>query len=245
MSKTQAVRFSQYFAWVFLYFHAFVFLGVNALLIISNLLTTPETPWYIIPLSFWGMVLLTHTLFHFVVLSQQSARARSAHTEADRSAVASFFFWMAFYCHLSVYVVSSILMGIINAILSPQEHWALIVIGSWGLWVAAHFVVMFLTLSQRLRVWREQKIQLFTRYTLVTQSAERAVRAGKIRFGFWLAWQLHLSLYLVAMIFLAMIDVLSTQGTHWVIYPLLGWGIIIVAHWLMTKLILSRRIDLL
>lgn len=245
MTKTQAVRFSQYFAWVFLYFHSFVFLGINSLLIVSNLLTTPEKPWFIIPLSFWGMVLLAHTLFHFIVLSQQAARARSAHTETDRSAVARFFFWMAFYCHLSVYVVSSLLLAIINAIIAPQDYWALIVIVSWGLWVGAHFIVMFITLSDNLKTWRQQKIQAFTRYTIATQSTERAVRAGKIRFGFWLAFQLHLFLYLVAMIFLALVDLTFAQGEHWIIYPCIGWGIMLLAHWLMTKLILSQRIDLL
>lgn len=106
MSKTQAIRFSQYFAWVFLYFHSFVFLGINTLLIASNLLTDPENPWFIIPLSFWGMVLLAHTLFHFIVMSQQAALARAAHSTADKASVARFFFWMAFYCHLSVYVLA-------------------------------------------------------------------------------------------------------------------------------------------
>lgn len=245
MTKTRAVRFSQYFAWVFLYFHAFVFLGINALLIVSNLLTDPGTPWFIIPLSFWGMALLAHTLFHFVVLSQQAALARAAHTDEDRAAVARFFFWMAFFCHLSVYVLSSILMGIINALVAPREHWALIVIVSWGLWVAAHFVIMFFSFSERLHSWREKKITSFTRYTIATQSPERAVRAGKIRFGFWLALQLHLAVYLVTMIFLTIMDILSVQGTHWVVYPLLGWGIMLGAHGLMTKLLLSRRIDLL
>lgn len=136
-------------------------------------------------------------------------------------------------------------MFIINRITAPQEYWALIVVVSWGVWVVAHFLVMFLTLSDRLAAWRQNKIQLFVREPLLGQSQERATRAGKIRFGFWLAFQLHLGLYMFVMIFLATLDVLSTTGTHWVIYPLLGWGIMLAAHWLMTKLLLSERIALL
>lgn len=44
----------------FFYMHAMVYVGVNALLIVINLLTSPERPWARAPLMGWGIGLAVH-----------------------------------------------------------------------------------------------------------------------------------------------------------------------------------------
>jgi predicted membrane channel-forming protein YqfA (hemolysin III family) len=45
--------------------HLFVYLAVNALLIVVNLLTRPHYYWFLIPLVGWGLLLATHAYATF------------------------------------------------------------------------------------------------------------------------------------------------------------------------------------
>ncbi len=55
------------------------------------------------------------------------------------------------------------------------------------------------------------------------QSAKKRVEA---RMGFYT----HLSVYVVVILFLAIVDFVTSPGTIWFLWPLLGWGIAVVIH---------------
>ena len=48
------------------YMHLFVYIGVNILLVIINLLTSPQYIWFIWPLLGWGIGVFFHALGVFV-----------------------------------------------------------------------------------------------------------------------------------------------------------------------------------
>ena len=48
------------------YMHLFVFIGVNILLVIINLLTSPQYIWFMWPLVGWGIGVFFHALGVFV-----------------------------------------------------------------------------------------------------------------------------------------------------------------------------------
>lgn len=45
--------------------HLFVYLAVNALLIVVNLLYTPSSYWFLFPLIGWGLLLAAHAYAAF------------------------------------------------------------------------------------------------------------------------------------------------------------------------------------
>jgi hypothetical protein len=55
--------------------HLFVYLAVNALLIVVNLLTRPDYYWFLIPLVGWGLLLATHA---YATLNRRGGGGRSA-----------------------------------------------------------------------------------------------------------------------------------------------------------------------
>ena len=55
------------------------------------------------------------------------------------------------------------------------------------------------------------------------QAAKKRVEA---RMGFYT----HLSVYAVVILFLAIIDFLTSSGTVWFHWPMLGWGIAVALH---------------
>ena len=55
--------------------HLFVYLAVNALLVVVNLLTTPDYYWFLLPLVGWGLALAAHA---YAVFYSGRGGARSA-----------------------------------------------------------------------------------------------------------------------------------------------------------------------
>ena len=54
----------------FFYMHALIYVGVNALLIVINLVTSPERPWVRAPLMGWGIGLAVHGIERLPVVTQ-------------------------------------------------------------------------------------------------------------------------------------------------------------------------------
>jgi len=47
------------------YFHALVYILMNMLLLVVNVITSPERLWFYYPLLGWGLLLLGHEIFVF------------------------------------------------------------------------------------------------------------------------------------------------------------------------------------
>jgi uncharacterized membrane protein len=63
-----------------------------------------------------------------------------------------------------------------------------------------------------------------------TEKAARAQRVGKARLGFYI----HLTAYLVVNALLVGINLTTSTKQLWFKWPLLGWGIGILAHAIVT-----------
>jgi 2TM domain len=61
------------------FIHLFVYLAVNALLIVVNLLYTPDYYWFLFPLVGWGLMLAAHA---YATFYRRRGGARSARTGA-------------------------------------------------------------------------------------------------------------------------------------------------------------------
>jgi hypothetical protein len=62
--------------------HLFVYVAVNALLIVVNLLYTPHYYWFLFPLIGWGLLLAAHAYITFY-RRRGEARSRAAGTGAE------------------------------------------------------------------------------------------------------------------------------------------------------------------
>ncbi|MEX0343483.1 MAG: 2TM domain-containing protein [Rhizobiaceae bacterium] len=56
--------------------------------------------------------------------------------------------------------------------------------------------------------------------------AVSARRRAKAKFGFYV----HVTVYAAVIILLFVINLITSPGSYWVIWPLAGWGIAVVIH---------------
>jgi hypothetical protein len=110
----------------------------------------------------------------------------------------------AFIIHLCVFVLVVGLLAALNLYRNPGNPWFLWVLIGWGIGVAAHDLALLL---QRTGSRRE----LFT---------DRRKR------GFLV----HLFVYVAVNALLIAINLLSSPGYYWFLFPLIGWGLLLAAH---------------
>ncbi len=255
--KKRSQAFLRYAGWAFFYFHLVLFIGINSLLIVINLTRNPGTPWFIIPLSAWGLFLLAHFMILFFTNSHSARLWRESKIDPEvldtlnlgltneelyKKNAARSFAWMIFYLHLGIYSGGSSIMLIINYFTEKNVGWSAIAVIAWGLWVLAHWGITYIAQAERLNVWRTRKIKTFI-YTVITKETKKAIyNEAILYFGFWIALRVHFFLYLFANLLLAACDYrFNTSIERWFYYPLISWGIFLLAHWLVTFLIISPQ----
>lgn len=59
-----------------------------------------------------------------------------------------------------------------------------------------------------------------------TKDYEQARRRAEAKYGFFV----HVVVFAAVMLLLVVINLLTSPGTFWFIWPLLGWGIAVVLH---------------
>jgi len=151
------------------------------------------------------------------------------------------FSWMVFYLHLGLYCGGGVAMVLINYFVSPTVWWSGIALVSWLFWLLTHFAITYISFSETIADWRLTKIKSFIYKKDIP--AEGLYKEAIINFGFWLALKVHLFLYVVANLFMVWCDFnLNSSGQRWFYYPLLSWGIFLLAHWLVTFLIISPQL---
>ena len=106
--------------------HLLFYIAANAVLVTINLLSNPETVWFIWPLIGWGIAVAAHALT--VYLEIKSTKSGLLSSADARS----------FVSHLFVYLSVMLLLAVINLRSAPDEiwfHWPLL---GWGLGVFLH-----------------------------------------------------------------------------------------------------------
>jgi phage shock protein PspC (stress-responsive transcriptional regulator) len=66
------------------YRHLAIYVAVNILLIIINLLTSTETLWFIWPLLGWGIGIVVHAIQVFIIPSESSLKDRMIEREIEK-----------------------------------------------------------------------------------------------------------------------------------------------------------------
>jgi hypothetical protein len=66
------------------YRHLGIYIAVNTLLIIINLITSPETIWFIWPLLGWGIAIVINAIQVFIYPTESSLKARMIEKEMEK-----------------------------------------------------------------------------------------------------------------------------------------------------------------
>lgn len=66
------------------YRHLAIYVGVNILLIIINLVTSTETLWFIWPLLGWGIGIVVHAARVYIVPAESSFKSRMIEKEIEK-----------------------------------------------------------------------------------------------------------------------------------------------------------------
>jgi hypothetical protein len=109
-----------------------------------------------------------------------------------------------FFIHLGIYVSVVGLLAALNLYRNPNNLWFVWVLAGWGIGVAAHGLAILLQRSGR-------------REAIFTDNRKR---------GFLV----HLFVYVAVNALLIVVNLLTTPGYYWFLFPLIGWGLLLAAH---------------
>lgn len=101
--------------------HLVVYVLVNAMLIATNFIYSPETIWFFYPLIAWGIGIAMHFLF--------SVRWKVS-LDGKRG----------FLAHLVAYLLVNAMLIAINFKYSPGSIWFFYPLIAWGIGIAMHFL---------------------------------------------------------------------------------------------------------
>jgi hypothetical protein len=109
-----------------------------------------------------------------------------------------------FIIHLGIFVVVVGLLAAINLYRRPDHIWFIWVLAGWGIGLAAHDLALLLQRTGR-------KEAIFT--------------DARVR-GFFL----HLFVYVAVNALLIIVNLLYMPNYYWFLFPLIGWGLLVLAH---------------
>jgi predicted membrane channel-forming protein YqfA (hemolysin III family) len=109
-----------------------------------------------------------------------------------------------FLIHLGVYVLVVGLLAALNLYRNPDHLWFVWVLIGWGIGVAAHGLAMVLRRSGR-------------REAIFTDPRKRS-------------FLVHLFIYVAVNALLIAVNLLRSPHYYWFLYPLISWGLVLVAH---------------
>jgi predicted membrane channel-forming protein YqfA (hemolysin III family) len=114
----------------------------------------------------------------------------------------------AFVIHLGIFVLVVGLLAAINLYRNPDHLWFIWVLLGWGIGVAAHGLVILLKRTKR----------------------REAIFSDQRKRGFFV----HLFVYVAVNALLIAINLLYSPGYYWFLIPLIGWGLLLLAHAYVT-----------
>jgi hypothetical protein len=209
---------------VALWSHLSLFIAVNMVLVIINLLATPGTIWFPYALWGWGIALAVHIGITWPGREWLQANA------------------------LVTGVVSAGLIGIdmaqggdawsvwpiwaLVSVLAVHALWATNRVGDFG----AHLLlVMFAGLELAGVAIFQRDGDLFREFTITLgYFLATVVVHGMYRFGNPTLLQAHAVLFaLIGGLLVA--DSLTVDGARWFVYPLMGWSVLLGAHALLSR----------
>ena len=109
-----------------------------------------------------------------------------------------------FIIHLGIFVVVVGLLAAINLYRRPDHIWFIWVLAGWGIGLAAHDLALLLQRTGR---------------------SEAIFTDARVR-GFFL----HLFVYVAVNTLLIIVNLLYMPTYYWFLFPLIGWGLLVLAH---------------
>ena len=109
-----------------------------------------------------------------------------------------------FIIHLGIFVVVVGLLAAINLYRRPDHIWFIWVLAGWGIGLAAHDLALLLQRTGR---------------------SEAIFTDARVR-GFFL----HLFVYVAVNALLIIVNLLYMPNYYWFLFPLIGWGLLVLAH---------------
>jgi hypothetical protein len=202
-----------------LYGHLALYTVVMLTLLVINLLTTPERPWFLFPLWGWGIPLVLHAGLTF--------RWRGL-----------------FGAHLATYLVLNAGLIAINVIYGDGYPWSLWPLWSLGILLVAHGLIAFgitslfgahliatvlasLELLVVAALNPDEALELVwvvsTLFTFVV--AHALLRANRIGL-----YRTHVVVFVLVNAQLFLQNMTTDRDVLWFQYPLVGWSFLLAAH---------------
>ncbi|MCP4753892.1 MAG: 2TM domain-containing protein [Proteobacteria bacterium] len=127
----------------------------------------------------------------------------------------------AFLAHFFIYSVVNGICVFLNLRYSPSSPWFFFPLLAWGVGLANHYLwgVRWPTLDRLYRNSKKNKTGLKLRKS-----------SGKKR-----SFLAHLATYGLINTMLALTNLIYSPDTLWVVFPMAGWGIPLVLHYIFTR----------
>ncbi len=140
--------------------HLIVYVMVNAMLIATNLIYSPDKIWFINSLLWWGIGLAMHFIYAFFLveryvrndqmkaeyIARQRAKAGEISLDDYKMAYREIEIRNArkwFFIHLSIYVIVNSLLIFINLFYTPEILWFVYPLLGWGIGIVIHALEAF------------------------------------------------------------------------------------------------------
>ncbi len=131
------------------FMHCSLYITVNVMLLIINLINYQGVLWVVVPLVCWGISLFGHFSYTYFFMDLFS-RNPMQHERFERKSL--------FFVHLIVFVLTNIAFFIFNTHYSPDHKWFLYPLMGWGIGLFYHFFFIFVFRGWKIKKWKQNKI---------------------------------------------------------------------------------------
>ncbi len=174
---------------VFIYIVSLIIIGINLAALGINLVLL------IHPAMGWLIGVAAHGAIFYII----------------QKPIKGFFSYTAFL-HLTVYIVTSIYLVILNVLFALGTLWSLIAILGWGIGIGIHLILMFITIESR-EIKKEE-----------TPSVSKGVLFWK-----W-SFIIHFFIYITCLVIIGISLAVGGGNLLLLIHPAMGWLIGVAAH---------------
>lgn len=155
-----------------------------------------------------NLILLIHPIFGWLI----GIAAHGALYYIVQKPIKGFLSYTGFL-HLTVYIVTSIYLAILNVLFTPGALWSLVAILGWGIGMGIHLILMYITMEskeiEKKEVPSVSKGVLFWKWTFI----------------------IHLFIYITCLVIIGINLVAGGENLLLLIFPAIGWLIGVSAHW--------------
>lgn len=198
--------------------HVAFYVGVNLILGIVNILSTPQFPWSLFPLLSWGLALYFHFIFGLVFHEGNVQKWKRA-LRSKRKAEALVILWIHAACYLGV----NLFLVALDIITGNKRFWSIWPILGWGVGLLTHALCVWVFVDK------------YFKPIAARIQSEDLIEA---RVYFWV----HFFTFTATNTVLFVINLLFFRRYLFSFWVFVGWGIGLFCHWLWLAANRGHRI---